>query len=493
METILFIILVLVAGYLTTHFVLNKLKTRYLVAGGLEYVLLGVMAGPAGAAIFTWLLGKEDEPVALIEPDVVSSLAPAITLGIGAIGLLTGLRLDLRRTDVRYEFSQLRSTITTSAMTAVLVGIPSLGILLFHTLGAAPPDPNVGWIGLLTGEFRANIERVADSVWDLTPAMLLLIATATVSAVSPVQQAVDRYRAKGWMSAFAVNSAEISEVIAILVFGFVFCIDHRTIGPGFMNLSIDGTLSWMVMQLGIGVTIGLLFSLFFSREDEADKMLVAIIGIVVFSTGVAFYLKLSPTFINFIVGVTLANTSTHRHRIRRRLEEVEKPFYIVLYFFAGVAWLPPATYWVFWLVPGYFLLRAAGKIVGSNLAMRAKDVRDKAVRGIGVGLLAQGGLSVAMVLDYMLVFQLKPGVGTEIYASVTGATSVLQEGVAYGAHHVPALVSTTVLASALASEFLAFRATRNLLINAGEIDPKLEVTFEDDVPRKDPDADLESH
>ena len=56
MANILVLLLVLTAGFVTTHFLLDRIKQRYLLAGGLEYMLLGLMAGPAMGVVYGHVL-----------------------------------------------------------------------------------------------------------------------------------------------------------------------------------------------------------------------------------------------------------------------------------------------------------------------------------------------------------------------------------------------------------------------------------------------------
>lgn len=499
MVTILILIFILVAGYLTTHFLLDRLKHRFLLAGGLEYMLLGVMAGPPAArlyaAVMAWLRGVEQvQPVVLISDDVVQSLAPAITLGIGSIGLLAGLRVSFRRRNDAFDFEELRASLLINLITAVIVGGLGLGALLWFAgdlsflQERAAPAAGWPWTSVLEpGGF--SLKRLMAAVEPLMPMVLLLMATAMVSAATPIAQTVARYRASGQMSRFVVNVAELSEVIAILVFGLVFCIAHPNESAFGRSLT---TVEWLVIQVVVGVVVGLLFSLFLGNEDADTKLLLAIVGIICFATGVAYYLKLSPIFINFFAGLTLANTSRYHERLLAELERVEKPFYIVLYFFAGVAWVPWPSWWALLLIPLYIGARSASKWLGGRAAAATATTPQNAsgnpgrdhnkllhVRGIGVALMAQGGLSVAMVLNYIQVYGPQAPLGAVLHARVMGEDGVLLRGVLDPKHDTSAMVATVILVSVLLNEFTAVRATRNVLINAGEIDARAQLPPEE--------------
>lgn len=93
--------------------------------------------------------------------------------------------------------------------------------------------------------------------------------------------------------------------------------------------------------------------------------------------------------------------------------------------------------------------------------------------------MAQGGLSVAMVLNYLQVYGAHAPLGTNLYSKLMNDSVALEDGFTLATHDLGALLATVILASVLINELTAFRATRNVLINAGEIDPKALLAPED--------------
>src|SRR5690606_13205256 len=130
-----------------------------------------------------------------------------------------------------------------------------------------------------------------------------------------------------------------------------------------------------------------------------DRLFVALLGIVVFASGMASYLNLSPIFINFVVGVLLAQRRHTGRMALEKLQSIEKPAYVVLFIFAGMAWSSPSGLgWL--LVPIYLALRVGGKALGGWLTYHNSARPDRYVRGVGLALVAQGGLAMAMAFNY---------------------------------------------------------------------------------------------
>jgi Kef-type K+ transport system membrane component KefB len=461
---ILLLLALLIAAFLTTHFMVRMAGRRWFLAlPGLPYLVVGLLVGPAAFEI--------------ISAENLESLQPAVTVAIGSIGLLAGLRLNFRRMWPHLEMEHVRSAAWIAVLTGVIVGIPTMLLL--------------GWyVGAEWGDWG--------HAWAIVPPALLVVATALVSGTTPIQYTIERYRAKGWMSTFAVYVAEFSEVLGILVFSLVFAIANNGETFEIANYALDLRLDlvhWLIIQIVIGVVCGLLFTLFIGDSDNKEKLLVALLGIIVFSSGVAYYLRLSPLLITFFVGLVLANLSGFAERLRARMEAVEKPFFIVIFFFAGMQLMPSITWWALLLIPTYSLLRWGGKWLGGEAAFRTSRRGDHIVRGVGSALVSQGGLAVAMVLSYMQVTSITPTVGSVIFeanmaegylsniqssAPVSTTMSInLLENIADPAVGVTSIVATVIMASIIINDTFSFISTRNLLINAGEIDPDVDVVPED--------------
>jgi Kef-type K+ transport system membrane component KefB len=467
---ILLLLGLIIAAFLTTHFIVRFAGRKWFLASpGLPYLVIGVLVGPA---VFD-----------IISASNLAKLQPAVMVGIGSIGLLAGLRLNFRRMRTLLEFEHIRSAGIIALFTALAVGLPAC-LLLARYVGAAWPN----W-----SELRAGDISGLALLGPVAPAALLIIATALVSGTTPIQYTVERYKAKGWMSTFAIYVAEFSEVLGILMFSLVFAIANN--GATFFGFVELDMLGWVVFQVAVGIIFGVLFTWFIGGDDAKEKLLVALLGIIVFSSGVAYFLRLSPLLITFVVGLVLANFSGFAERIRVRLEAVEKPFFIVIFLFAGMQLVPAMTWWSLLLIPGYALFRWGGKYVGGEVAFRTSQRGEHIIRGVGSALVSQGGLAVAMVLSYLQVVRSTPSVGSAMYqwTMAPGYVDHLHQGTTVSdvsslhlvgnvidpAVGITSIVTTVIVSCIIINDTFSFISTRNLLINAGEIDPDVDVVPED--------------
>ncbi len=119
----------------------------------------------------------------------------------------------------------------------------------------------------------------------------------------------------------------------------------------------------------------------------------------VLTSGLASALNLSPLIINFLAGLLLVNTSREKERIYKILISVEKPAYMLLLVILGANLLIDSP-WIISLGIIYFLYRALGKIFSGFIITHFNTKLKKHPPYLGFGLLDQGGLSLAILLDF---------------------------------------------------------------------------------------------
>jgi Kef-type K+ transport system membrane component KefB len=235
--------------------------------------------------------------------------------------------------------------------------------------------------------------------------------------------------------------SSIDAVVGLVVFGFAFCLmqTHPVLG-----LKTALGFQWFILSLALGAAMGFLLQLLTRVRCSDEELLIFVLGMVLFSGGIALYFKLSPLFINTIMGILVANLPGSRERIFNLVVRLEKPFYIVFLILAGAIWRPGSP-WALLLAGLYLGLRFAGKISGGYLAGRAVRVGADGVRPprrLGLGLISQGGMAIAMVMNY---YQLSSG-------DVTG------------------VVLTTVLIAVILNELASPSLAESVLRRAGEIE-----------------------
>jgi Kef-type K+ transport system membrane component KefB len=329
---------------------------RALIASGLGFFFVGLLLGPHAAN--------------LLDARAQESLDVVVNLGVGWVGLLFGLqfyRRDLLRFPARLYMS---------------AGVQSLFTMLVVGAGM--------WAVVALSPWAAP-------VW-LTVGILAVISSTTSPSIA--EQMIHDTRPRGPITDAVRLISSVDAVPAIVLLGILLC--FSPLHPKGAGVLGSGWL-WVAAACGLGLALGALFHLITLYRYTDNQLLVIVLGLTVFCGGAAHYLRLSPLFVNMVVGMMVANRSPQRLRILRSLLGVEKPIYLVLLTLAGAMWaLPPVS--LFALVPLFIVLRLIGKFVGGYLATMAAGLEFRSPLGMGPGLVPHGGMAVVIALNVKQFF-----------------------------------------------------------------------------------------
>ncbi|HUG00251.1 MAG TPA: hypothetical protein VML95_00165 [Longimicrobiales bacterium] len=356
MSATLIVVLVVIGAYLAAHVAFEWLARRFMVVSGAEYLLLGVLLGP--------------EVTGLISPRTVGGFAPLMMLALGWIGAVIGAQFFIPAL-VRIRGMLFQVAFTEAVLSLVLVSTIMGAILL--------------WLFPLTPG-AAVVPAVA----------LGAIATASApSGIAVVSQSLGR---RGRVVQQLEVATAVDAAVAIVAFGLLLSIVHVT--PDVVPRAPTAT-EWAVIGVGIGVVGGALFHLFLWGERQIDRLFIALAGAIILASGAAAYLGLSPLLPTMLIGAILVNTSSNRGEIKEVLGRVERPLYFVLLIFAGAAWQPEVAGWVLPVLL-FLVVRLLTKLSAAWVAAAACGALGELGAGWGRALLGQGGLAVAIALNYRL-------------------------------------------------------------------------------------------
>jgi len=356
MSSALVLILVVVGGYLAAHVASDWLGRRFLVVSGAEYLLLGVLLGPQVSSV--------------IGADVFGGFAPFLTLALGWVGVVVGAQFSLqelvRLPAAPYRIAFLEAFLTLAAVSGAMT-------LVFTWMFRMEPA-------------TAVVPAVA------------LGAVATASAPTGIGLVARRLGWRGPVVKQLQLTTAIDALMAIVAFSLLLTVNHA---PPTGTVRPPTPTEWAVISVGIGCVGGTLFHLFLGNERKIDRLAIGLAGATMLASGGAAYLRLSPLLPTMLIGAILVNTSGSREEIRRVLAMVERPLYFVLLIFAGAAWVPSTRAWLLPVLV-FLVVRTGAKVGGGYLGARFNDALPTLGWGWGRALLGQGGLAVAIGLNYLL-------------------------------------------------------------------------------------------
>jgi Kef-type K+ transport system membrane component KefB len=345
-------------AYLAAHGAFDWLARRFLIVSGAEYLLLGLLLGPQVGQVLT--------------TDILAGFAPLTTLALGWIGAIVG----------------------TQFFVPGLVRLPARGYRLAFAEALAT-------FAVVAGLEAVVVRWLFALPWNdaLVPGVALG-AIAAVSAPAGIEVVARRLGHRGAIVRQLQMATAIDALVGVLALGILLAIRSPTHGPPGMRAITE--TEWVVITLAIGVVGGTLFHLFVGAERDPDRLFIALAGAIILTSGAAAYLHLSPTLAAMVMGATLANTSRSREEIARVLHGSERPFYFAILVFAGASWQPSLRAWVLPVLI-FLVARTAAKVLAARLATRAAGAQAELGTHWGRALLGQGGLAIALALDYLAV------------------------------------------------------------------------------------------
>jgi len=395
--TVVLLVIVIGVAYVLAHNVVERLQRRFLVVSGAEYLLFGFLLGPAFPAIHAL--------------DNVAGLLPIIALAAGWVGLLRGTDFDFASLQ-KLDPATWRVVFLHHLLPGVAVGI---GSYYFFT--------KTGW--------------VFASPRDAALSASALACFAAADSAEPFDLLARRYEVSGRLASMLRNGTRLGDIAVILAFGLIFCVFHEN-APQAQDYS-PALWAWVTVLLG--GALGFLFSLFLAGDESDNSRFLALVGIIAFASGGAYFLELSPLAVNLSMGFVLVNFARGGQLLHTTLESTERPMAIVLLIFAGALWERTELVPTLLALGGFLVARTGAKWLASVIAGWGTSLRKDLFRG----LLAHGDVTLAMAVSFRLVYE---GEAAKIAYSV-------------------------VLGSIILNDLMAPRLLRGLLVDEGEIQREL--------------------
>ncbi len=383
---------------------------RLVFRTGTHFLFLGLILGPH-------VLG-------LLSQEAVQQLFPLLGLGLGWIGFLFGLQLD-------------RRNLSHFPPVYLILAIAQAVLVFFIFLG-------VGWLVLAgTGQMGRT-------------ATLLLIgaaSTACISTPAGIALISTNYLVKGKVRDLLFLVASLDALVGIAALQVAYAL----FPPGDLGLgaAVPSRLAWVVAAGGLGIICGILFIWLTRPRPGVEEMVLFLLGIAAFASGAALELQLSPLFVSVTMGVVVANISPDPQRVFKVLQDWEKPVYVVFLMLAG-ALLDFSTPWILALAVLYALVRGGAKVLANLTMVRLLPIPMDTPRRFGLGLIPQGGISLAMAISFVLTY------GNQML----------------GERNAADLLFSVVVLGVILSELSGPFFTRAILQRAGEISPRMEAALE---------------
>lgn len=231
------------------------------------------------------------------------------------------------------------------------------------------------------------------------PVVLTLAAIGSVSAptvISSCARSLNVHDSRAYLArGIAASDGAVGLAISGTILSF-YTVRAAGEGPVFA-----GFIPLIVACLA-GPALGFLYNILLKIRLASDELLAVAVAMVVFAAGVSSLMGLPPLFPAFLTGLVLANTSDRHDKLYTMLAKAERPLFAFLLIIMGLSWniLEPVG-----LAAGiiFVLARTAGKVLGVAVSESIGRIDMRRYQGLGLALTGQGGVSVAIALNYAVL------------------------------------------------------------------------------------------
>ena len=384
MNALIALLLVSALGFIFGGFLFRRarpgsLLERFFLSGA-EFLLLGAVLGPHGFSVLT--------------EDTLAGLEPFVILALSWIGLLMGLQL---RVSHLMRFPRAYFAVATVESLVAM----SLAFLLFGALF---------WAGFPRGRDQTRAMRAA----------LLLAAVIALSSPAAAHNRMNQPTRGGHGAGLLRFVSALDPFFSLGAVAVVFSVWH--IAGSTPTVEDWGTGAWLLASLGGGVLLGGAFVLLLRTTRLRDEIVLIVLGMAIFSGGLASVFQLSPLVVCVCAGIVAANFAPQPDPLLHMVMRLERPLYVALLVLAGAAWRFDSP-WGYALAAALILVRAACKFASASTAKRLVPLPFSLGSSWWLGLMPQGALAVAIGLSYGIVYH--DELAQTAFAAVLVSTVVL--------------------------------------------------------------------
>ncbi len=315
------------------------------------YVLLGVLLG--------------NSVIRLLSNPILEALSPVSSIALGLIAFMIGIELKL---DVIKR-----------------LGKSILAIVTFESLGAFI----VVFLGLFY-IFGASLNT-----------SLLLGAVASATAPAATVAVIKQYRAKGELTSTILAVVGIDDAAALIIYVFIESfVSSNLQGSSIpIPLMLGSALLSISIALGIGILSAIAYVLILRKTRNNDWIMLLLATFLFTLLGLCELLAVSELLAIMAFGMMIVNTSPVLSKKSEGIVSNFSPIFLVAFFVLGGAHLDIGSIRTIGLLGLlYFALRSFGKMGGATLGAFIGRAPKKVRSLIGLSLLPQVGVALALAL-----------------------------------------------------------------------------------------------
>lgn len=241
------------------------------------------------------------------------------------------------------------------------------------------------------------------------PAAIVLASVATATAPAATLMVVKQYKAKGPVTDVLLPVVALDDAVGLVVFAISFGV-AKSIGIGNVDILsvVLAPLLEVVLSLGLGFIMGLLFTIcekyFHSRSKRmavsvAFVMMTVAISFLKFQIGIV-HITFSSLLACMMLGSVFCNICKVSEELMERVDRWTTPVLILFFVISGAELELSVFADIAVVVIGiiYVIARSIGKYFGAGISARMTKCDPNIIKYLGITLLPQAGVALGMAI-----------------------------------------------------------------------------------------------
>ena len=238
---------------------------------------------------------------------------------------------------------------------------------------------------------------------------IVLGAVATATAPAATLMVVKQYKAKGPVTDILLPVVALDDAVGLVVFAISFGV-ARSLGSGAINATsvILEPILEVVLSLGLGFVMGLLFTLCEQYFHSRSKRMAVSVTFVMMTVGLsslnfqigAVHIGFSSLLACMMLGTVFCNVCEVSEELMERADRWTTPV-LILFFVISGAELELSVFadiMVVLIGAVYIISRSLGKYFGAGISSKISKCNPNVVKYLGITLLPQAGVALGMAI-----------------------------------------------------------------------------------------------
>lgn len=241
------------------------------------------------------------------------------------------------------------------------------------------------------------------------PSVIVLGAIASATAPAATLMVVKQYKAKGPLTNILLPIVALDDTVGLILFAVSFGVAKALISGQVDVLSvIVEPILEVVLSLGLGAVMGVLFTYFEKFFHSRSKRLAMSVTFVMLTVAISmlkfeiFGVKVafSSLLTCMMLGTVFCNICDFSKELMDRIDRWTAPIFVLFFVLSGAA-LELGTFKDLAVVLigfVYIIVRSIGKYSGAYVSAKTTKCDNNIIKYLGVTLLPQAGVALGMAI-----------------------------------------------------------------------------------------------